>query len=232
MDKTLQTLRVDYKGQPFQDAHFPQNPMELFSTWLQEAIDAKVPEPNAMVLATHGPDGFPEARVVLLKRLSYKENAAPEHFSFFTSYASNKGKSIEANPHVGLTFYWPTLERQVRVKGIVEKVPDAFSDAYFNQRPRNAKITVHVTQQSQPLANKKILLDAYQAFDEAHPAPEALQRPSTWGGYAVTPHEIEFWQGSPARLHDRLLYKRLNAKLIGTDPSSKRPWGAPIRLYP
>jgi len=179
------------------------DPLRLFSAWLEDAVKAALPLPNAMTLATVTPQGTPDARIVLLKGL---ERGG---FAFYTNYASRKARQLEARPVACLVFQWSELERQVRAEGAVEKVSAAESDAYFASRPVGARLSAWASEQSATVPARGVLEAAMAAarsrFGDAPP------RPPHWGGYRVVPERIEFWQGRADRLHDRLLYTRATA---------------------
>jgi pyridoxamine 5'-phosphate oxidase len=193
-------LRQEYMRSGLSEADADPDPLRQFENWLQEAVQAGLPLPNAMTLATVTPEGAPDARIVLLKGL---ERGA---FAFYTNYGSRKARQLEARPAACLVFQWSELERQVRIEGAVEKVSAAESDAYFASRPLGARLSAWASPQSDLVASREILEKSMQEARERH--GDQPPRPAHWGGYRVVPQRIEFWQGRADRLHDRLLYTR------------------------
>ncbi len=182
----------------------PAEPFALFQRWLQDAIDANVHEPNAMTLATVDAGGRPSARVVLLKGLD-SDPAGEQGFRFFTNYKSRKAQNLADNPHAALVFWWDALERQVRIEGAVGKLSDADSDAYYQSRPKGSRLGAWASAQSTVIESREVLEERLAELETRY-AESDPPRPDFWGGYRLVPSLVEFWQGGPNRLHDRLRY--------------------------
>lgn len=194
-------LRKDYHRAQLDEGSVDRDPLTQFRIWLDEAIAANLIEANAMIVATVDSDGSPSARTVLLKDIR------DGGLVFTTSYQSQKGRDIAANPRVSVLFYWPALERQVRITGNATRLPPDQSDALFNRRPVDARISGVISEQSQIVPSREYLEQLVADLKATLPAGEAPARPETWGGYLITPDSFEFWQGRQNRLHDRLRYR-------------------------
>ena len=203
----LHSISNEYKYAGLSEASIENDPMKQFEHWLNDALNAKVNEPTAMSVATFGTDGFPNSRIVLLK--DFNEMG----LTFFTNYNSNKGKSITKNPAVGLHFFWPELERQIRISGFAEETTSEISDIYFYSRPVLSQIAAVVSNQSSKIPSREFLTDQFEVLKE-QVENETLKRPEHWGGFIVTPVKFEFWQGRENRLHDRILYEKIDGNWV------------------
>ncbi len=200
MKKEIADIRKDYRLQELTEADVATDAIEQFTRWWQEAVSSQLDEVNAMTLATATKSGLPHARIVLLK--DYNEKG----FVFYTNYSSHKGHEMHENPHAALLFFWPALERQVRIEGVIEKVTAAESDEYFQSRPVGSRIGAWASPQSTVIADREILEENVQKYSAEFTA--GIPRPPHWGGYRLVPNSIEFWQGRSSRLHDRILFTK------------------------
>jgi len=196
---SIADIRREYGDTCLNEKETPSSPFLQFERWFQDACEQEEHDPNAMVLSTVDRDGVPDARVVLLKGIE------SQAFIFYTNYNSVKGIEIAENPRVALTFYWPKMARQVRIRGAISRVNDATSDAYFASRPVMSQLSAMASAQSECIESRQWLEDKWEALARLY-ANQPIPRPSHWGGYAVNPFEIEFWQGRDNRLHDRIRY--------------------------
>ncbi|MCP9292305.1 pyridoxamine 5'-phosphate oxidase [Gracilimonas sediminicola] len=199
-NEKLQKLREDYSKHSLDESDVNKNPFKQFERWMEEAVGAEVPEPNAMALATVDANQKPHTRIVLLKGLE------DDSFIFYTNYGSDKGKELEQNPNASLCFLWLQLERQVRIDGTVEKIPKEESEAYFKQRPYKSQLGALASNQSAEVPNREFLEKKFADLEEKYPEGK-VPMPESWGGYRVIPETIEFWQGRRSRLHDRIKYQ-------------------------
>jgi pyridoxamine 5'-phosphate oxidase len=205
----LDSIRREYEFAVLNKSSINKNPIQQFGNWLIEALNLKVNEASAMSVITIDSNGFPQSRIVLLK--DYNESG----FTFFTNYSSEKGKSVDENSKVGLHFFWPELDRQIRITGFAEKTSETISESYFHSRPITSQIAANISNQSEEIPNREFLENRF--FDLQNKLQgEIPKRPKTWGGYIVEPIKFEFWQGRENRLHDRILYEKKDGSWIIT----------------
>lgn len=202
---SLKELRWDYASDTLHRKDLAEDPLTQFSAWFEDAVSAKIREPNAMTLCTIGLDGCPTSRTVLMK------DYTAEGITLFTNYESRKAKELAASPVASLLFFWKELERQAHVRGKVEKVSAEESDTYFYSRPYNSRIGAWASRQSEEIPDRQWLSDRVRKYEERYPetdAADCVPRPEFWGGYRLIPETVEFWQGQPGRKHDRFVYRR------------------------
>lgn len=194
--------RSEYGKSKLEEGDLPANPVELFEKWLMEAFEEDLPEPTAMTLATANKEGRVSARIILLKGFDN------DGFQFYTNYKSQKARDLEYSKFASMSFFWPELERQVRIEGKVRKISEKDSDLYHSARPRSNQLGAWASEQSQPISDRQTLEDQYNAVKKAYEGHAFIPRPKHWGGYRLTPLKIEFWQGRENRLHDRIDYQK------------------------
>jgi len=199
-DEHIKHHRRDFNQGELDATDLQDSPLKMFQAWMQEAVMKGVEEPNAMSVSTVDASGMPQSRIVYLR------DVVEEGFIFYTNYQSNKGVQIAHKQKIAVLFFWPKLDRQIRITGVVEKIPAEMSDAYFENRPRQSQIGAWASPQSQPIANRQELLDNVAEYEAEFDGKE-VTRPPHWGGYVISPQHMEFWQGRSARLHDRFLYE-------------------------
>jgi pyridoxamine 5'-phosphate oxidase len=201
----LADLRTEYAKASLDITDVFSDPIKQFEKWFNEAVTSQVPEPNAMNLATVNEHGRPASRIVLLKGIE-------DHrfFVFYTNYQSEKGRELEKNPACALTFFWPELERQVRIEGIADRVAANQSELYFQSRPRSSQIGAWSSPQSSIIESREILEERYREMEKKFDGKDSLPKPHQWGGFKVEPLLVEFWQGRPSRLHDRIRYTKVD----------------------
>lgn len=201
---SLSDIRKEYLKASLDVLTIFQDPIKQFEKWFHEALEAEVLEPNAMNLATIKDDNRPSSRIVLLKGIERNM------FLFYTNYQSLKGRELEQNPACALTFFWPELERQIRIEGIAERVDEKKSEEYFQSRPRGSQVGAWTSPQSSVIESRIILEERAKQIEKKFEGVEKLPKPNQWGGYQVDPGVIEFWQGRPNRLHDRIQFSKID----------------------
>lgn len=201
-DLNFGEIRREYSREQLDESKLPVDPLALFALWLVDARDSGIADPTAMTLSTVDRRGIPSSRIVLLKKIESGK------LLFFTNYTSRKAKEIAAGPHVAAHFFWPELERQVRFTGSASKIPETASDRYFQERPFESRISARISPQSQVIPDRTYLEEAFSLEFKKYKETDFIPRPANWGGYAIRPKRIEFWQGGNHRLHDRIEYTR------------------------
>jgi len=209
MNRDLHSIRRDYQFEDLLEDQAGNDPLALFDTWLEKAIEACPDDPTAMSLSTVDKEGWPHSRIVLLKQRS------ESGFSFFTNYDSEKAQQLAHNNKACITFFWPALSRQIRIEGTIEKVARNTSESYFASRPRGSQLAARTSQQSSVIASRDVLQKAFDDEEQAFNGQE-VPCPENWGGYILKPTFIEFWQGRPSRLHDRICYTPIEGNWIKT----------------
>lgn len=202
MNRDLGDERREYGREKMEISGLPSNPMELFSHWLKEALQSGIPDPTAMTLSTVDSKGQPSSRIVLLKK--FEKDA----LVFYTNFRSKKARDLEANNRIAAHFYWPELERQIRIAGEAKEVSQEDADHYFSSRPYESKIAAWASPQSELIPDRDYLEKEFEKYQEKFPDEENIPRPEYWGGYSILPLKIEFWQGGLRRLHDRIAYSK------------------------
>lgn len=202
MNRDLAGMRRVYAANDLAEANAGECPFALFDAWMADAAKTETLDPNAMTLATVDAEGQPKARTVLLKGFSKQQG-----WVFYTNYSSDKGKELDKNPRCALLFWWEQLERQVRIEGSVQKLSEAASNAYYTSRPRESQLGAWVSEQSKQIASRDVLIQREAELIQEYQSLATLPKPAHWGGYQVIPTAVEFWQGQPSRLHDRLRFK-------------------------
>jgi pyridoxamine 5'-phosphate oxidase len=200
MNRDLGDERREYDRNKIERSSLPDDPMEFFSNWLKQALQSGITDPTAMTLSTVDSDGQPSSRIVLLKKVE------KDSLVFYTSYLSKKSREIKTNNKLAAHFYWPELERQVRIIGTAWPLEPEDSDHYFKSRPYESKIAAWASPQSKEIPSRKYLEKEFEKYRKIYPDPEKIPRPENWGGYAILPSCLEFWQGGSKRLHDRIEY--------------------------